>query len=217
MNMERSQIMKLPKMDWNALALTHQDFFTQQTVTLSDLISENGYRPGGRVAYMNRLIDDGYERLGTGHWAEVFAKPTDKTVIKVGHNADIDGWITYTERLKKLKPNVHFPVVKNIEYHPSPFPSGKMWYTADIERLSPVEMSKKRITYQRWTSELEAFIRDDRPTSPDFPPSLLEAAKTLRDTFGSNNRWDFTYRNLMVRDLNKPSEMLVITDPLYRS
>ena len=180
-----------------------------ELITESEVLDEIT-RPGqGNAEYM--LEKAGYEKIGYGMYANVFAKPGADHVLKLFGYRDqaYRDFVNMTIQ----EPNIHFPKFK-----------GKMmkvtkdYYAIRMEKLEPLSQDKKD-TLELMRHYIYAFVRDRfqpfyRATEMEnlekMQPGITEACDLLARLM-INNRLalDLHMKNAMMR-----GNTIVITDPV---
>lgn len=166
------------------------------------------------LALMTYLTDHGYELLGSGIYASVYAKKNENIVLKVGqHDATDDPWIDYIEWMGTQQSNCHFPRVGKIWWHTDD--KGKRFYVVAMERLThhinaAQTICSKFQSLDNWVTsggkvnELDRYLKDWRSSNKD----LVSAFVKMRKKFPLY-KLDMHPANILFRG-NVP----VITDPL---
>lgn len=155
------------------------------------------------------LADSGYKLLGSGFFANVWAKPGERFVIKVGNNDTIND--CYLDFLKFIqgKQSPHLPKIGRIRNYDG-------WYIIPIERLEPLHLPTNRedaqFVHAYWKCykrfKKEEFCKQADEGKIKYP-DLTEILEQIRDEFINTCGLDIGYTNMMLR-----GNTLVITDPL---
>ncbi|MCK9532592.1 MAG: hypothetical protein M0R77_18945 [Gammaproteobacteria bacterium] len=162
----------------------------------------------------NILKSNGYEKIGRGAYASVWAKPGENTIVKIFDNDDS----SYKKfiNLTLSNPNDHFPKIK-----------GKMFqindrYTAiRIERLEPVDKAKYIQLGLAPVYNYLNYVKNSRShMSPEGTETMLAKIDELdKNQPGIKKALDLIAKNFEYFDFNPDNVMLrgntiVITDPV---
>lgn len=153
----------------------------------------------------------GFERLGSGVYSRVYAKPGSSRVIKV--STEMDGWLQYIcwagERgyLGRQAPMVHS--LKVIQGR-----GGGVFYVAVMERLACTIRRAHRVNYAAALREHGAVIRGERTLREDceireHSPEWADFVADFKDHFFGWQK-DCHDENFMARF----DGSLVLTDPI---
>src|SRR6266446_8859484 len=153
-----------------------------------------------RTQYENNLRAKGFENIGHGLYANVFAKPNSDKVIKV---AALDSWPTYIKwATEKGYAGKFAPRVDNLKFHDG-------FYVATMERL----VGTIHDFYHRSSSVHNELY--DEITSWYVDESTSEAAdliKFVTKLKAAKLVGDWHFGNVMVRK----DGQIVVTDPIAR-
>lgn len=163
------------------------------------------------IAYMERLLADGWQRFGMpSSWGCVFAHPDKPDMVhKVAFAPNKDGWVAYAKWLvcgdgDNLNP--HFPRISNLDDH------GK-FVVADIERLEELNLMKNMRVQSEYSAASDAAVVPKNSTASvilqGMSLDLANAIMDLRQEFFGKWTMDVHSGNFMLR-----GETLVLTDPL---
>lgn len=165
-------------------------------------------RPPTRKDAVQILKSNGYERLGDGEFATVFAKKGNKhEVLKLVDNHD-DAYLAYLDMVRQHQDNPHFPKVgKLITITPE-------YSAVRMEKLSPVQLSDVRGIINDIREYLEDYTTTDTMKDyfgafPKFKEAML-ILRTFMEQQYSDWDWDLHIGNIMFR-----GNTLVFTDPIY--
>lgn len=182
-----------------------------------------------RMSTLHTYLDNqGYEILGSGAYADVYAKPGEKFVIKTVGNEDC--YVDFVSLLSRNM-NPHLPRVGKIRtfVDRSSRNNPITWFIIPIERLTPVDIRKHiqredvmfamaaSIILNPRHDHMSYFIRPMLPKSPheiyeelkDKFPKLVEAIEFVSTNFNNKCEIDIHDENIMFR-----GDTLVIIDPV---
>lgn len=152
---------------------------------------------------------NGYKILGSGFFSNVWGKPGEKFVIKVGNNDTIND--CYLDFMNFIKSNQsqHLPKIGKIREF-------KSWYLIPIEKLDvltlPTNRDDAHFVHAYWKCHKkfsdEAFC-DRAEAGKTTYPELYSLLEKLKTQFVDKCGLDIGFSNMMLR-----GQTLVITDPL---
>jgi hypothetical protein len=162
-----------------------------------------------RQSYGDWLESRGYEQLGEGSYATVYARPGDKTVVKVGDGKD--AYPIFLEwAVKNGFAGKEAPAVKSFKRYRRKG-SRRTFYVAEIERLEEtVEDSGSEAIWNEYSNA----VGGSDHFSPWVAGERLEkiATKLTRRVKRSRGlHFDLHDQNFMVRSNGE----LVVTDPIF--
>lgn len=159
-----------------------------------------------------------YKCIGSGSFANVYARKGENQVLKIGNNPD-DPWVRFAHKalvLYKTRPNPWLPVIHDIAFfEKEPIKGqryGDTYYVATMERLTRVpetEFSDSKANYIATLTDnmdYRAAIHVLKAIGVD--PLFIEAMK-LVSKLCLHGYVDLHSGNIMMR-----GKQLVITDPL---
>jgi hypothetical protein len=171
--------------------------------------------------YKKRLRKQGYRKLGSGLYAEVYSKKGCNHVIKLAHMCDHlwhhDGYLAYLRHIDPSNPM--FPRIKSVERFNYKEPKHKQlvrYYAVKMERLieyEDVDWDTCDAEFKRMG--IESFYDFEEP--PAYAPKLKDkvvksAYKTLQKLWRKFSN-DLHDGNVMWRKEKQGRYQLVITDP----
>jgi len=152
-----------------------------------------------RIQYENSLRAKGFEDIGKGLYANVFAKPNSDKVVKV---ARLDSWPTYIKwATAKGYAGKFAPKVYNLKFHDD-------FYVATMERLVGTihDFNEFDSIHNELYMEITSWYVDE---STSEATDLIEFAIKLK---AAKLTGDWHFGNVMVRK----DGQIVITDPSAR-
>jgi len=161
------------------------------------------------VEYVNRLIADGWERIGDfSCYGVVFRHPErPDRVHKVAYRAAEDGWVAFAKYALE-NPNPHFPTFLSFEEKGT-------FAVADIETLE--EMESRGGSHYSDSREIATAVSSgsaarSKQILSRFSVDMARAVEGIRENFAEEWKVDLHSGNFMLR-----GDTLVLTDPLsYR-
>jgi hypothetical protein len=175
--------------------------------------------PNSAKAVEELLLSNGWERVGSGHYAEVFSKPNIDYVVKVFERDS--AYLAYLDLITKY-PNSHFPKIK-----------GAMWISREyngvrLEKLLPMQPVSVDGYTVSISGMLNAYLIEKRYTLNSIQvrnrelskiyladkPELVEALDLIHNGLivRHNCGLDLSDHNIMMRSDGTP----VIIDPVYQ-
>ena len=167
-----------------------------------------------RIQYENNLRAKGFEDIGKGLYANVFAKPNSDKVIKV---AALDSWPTYIKwAIQKGYAGKFSPKVYNLKFHDD-------FYVATMERLIGTmhDFNRSSSIHNALYNEITLWYVDESPiTSRDernsagsrLSSGATDLIKFIIKLKAAKLVGDWHYGNVMVRK----DGQIVVTDPIAR-
>src|SRR6266446_4560025 len=152
-----------------------------------------------RIQYENNLRAKGFEDIGKGLYANVFAKPNSDKVIKV---AALDSWPTYIKwAIQKGYAGKFSPKVYNLKFYDD-------FYVATMERLVGTmhDFNRSSSIHNELYNEITSWYVDENTSEAT---DLIEFVTKLK---AAKLVGDWHYGNVMVRK----DGQIVVTDPIAR-
>lgn len=173
--------------------------------------------------YKLLLVNSGYERIGKGVYATVYARPGSKTVIKVGtvdYGFRNDGYLAF---LRKVDPsNPHLPRVNAMRLYrdiQDPDNGTTCYYVVMMERLSPfmtIPYTKRRQLFHNLGLKNFRCLRPGVSNNNNIDRYHLRKVAKVLDSLYSKYRSDMHTGNIMWRRSRGRAPELVIVDPISR-
>jgi len=156
------------------------------------------------------LKNAGYEHLGSGTLALIFAKPNSSTCLKLFLTSD-QAYIEFINMVMRI-PNPHFPKFK-----------GKLikvtndYYAIQMERLTPItsEMRYMTDTIDNYTTDIHYngvaghITLENMKNIEKKQPGITEACDIIANNISKRRMIDMHSANFMMR-----GNVLVIIDPV---
>jgi hypothetical protein len=171
--------------------------------------------PDSRKAAVRRLWDAGYQYMGDGAFASVYAREGDPFVLKLFDNIDT-AFPAFVALAMAHQANLHFPRYRGRLMRVAP------GYSAvRMERLTPYHYDSSMIgRYMRHRDHLpppgqrdpNSYTQMQWEDAEEFmegEPTLKEACDLIIDHLGTQYRIDISDNNLMMR-----GRTVVIIDPV---
>jgi len=196
---------------------------------ISELLNESEMldeisRPSKMDDATRILYNAGYEQVGEGYYAEVFARPDDKYVLKLFDYRDAQYRKFVAMAMNNRNP--HYP-----QFRGKLIKVAAEYYAVRMEMLSPLSNTGagwnsksdviRAITRYCWEYWNESCAPSAQkllnPTSPEITidelekhqPGIKQACKNIVDILSNINQLDIHGDNVMMR-----GNVLVITDPV---
>jgi hypothetical protein len=192
-------------------------------ITLPDFRKDVAGR--GENSAEKKLTNWGYEKVGSGTYADVYTKPGTDKVLKVFDDED-RGYLQFIRFIKK-NPNPHYPVFL------SKLTKVSDWiYAIRIEKLTPIggnyhgaskqdlsETLRRMTRFNNWDEMIaDAAAREGENNQPEIiellkyfqktQPGLLDAVRLLYSNAKKKTDVDLHDENIMLR-----GDTIVISDP----
>lgn len=183
---------------------------------------KNGLSVG---AYCDSLMKSGYKLLGFGAFARVYHREGEDEIIKVGNDANADGYLQFVRHVGLRSKNPHFPQITSVEIFDNEpgDPYSCIYYVVRMEKLEERPWVRKHFTdhydrremilrraYQEMGIEDLYEIATPCQLSKLTPRSaaMHEVKETLLALY-KTHFYDLKFGNVLFRDTT-----LVITDPV---
>jgi len=183
-----------------------------------------------RVDYCDqKLKKKGYQMIGSGAYAEVWAMPKGDHVLKIGrcspHMFEIDAYLSYLKAIPSNTRNPLFPKVDSIKLYKYSRYQG--FYVVKLERLqSCIDDEESDWIHDVPTPESRKLLKSNGLRSVydlEHPEKVLRKKKTVNrhvhqvcrmlQRLYRDHSEDIHVGNIMIRDVGG-AKQLVLTDPI---
>lgn len=154
-----------------------------------------------------KLVDAGYEKIGSGTWGNVFSKPGDSLVLKLFHPGD-EAYTDFVKLVMQHQNNPHFPKIY-----------GKMMKVTDD--YNAIRMEKLTPNSSRALAELlEDYLNvlgggGQYVSKSKLWPLLLKNPKLKEAcTLIAKNLLNTYYLDLQPQNIMMRGNTIVFTDPV---
>lgn len=96
-----------------------------------------------REEFIDKLLDKGYEEIGSGFFSTVYGHPKKNTVLKVFYQDK--GYMNFCKAIINMK-NPYFPEIKSIKQYKLSEDDGmfvETWFVVELEKLIPFKWESK--------------------------------------------------------------------------